>query len=96
MKYCIACRSKLPAKPVFKLENAPASAQNIPDAREVQDDKGMDLFLYQCGQCGLVQFDCQPVDYYRDVIRAGGLSVTMTNLRRSQYRHLIEDRKSVV
>ncbi len=90
MKYCIACRSKLPAKPVFKLENAPASAQNIPDAREVQDDKGMDLFLYQCGQCGLVQFDCQPVDYYRDVIRAGGLSVTMTNLRRSQYRHLID------
>ncbi len=90
MKYCIACRSKLPAKPVFKLENAPASAQDIPDAREVQDDKGMDLFLYQCGQCGLVQFDCQPVDYYRDVIRAGGLSVTMTNLRRSQYRHLID------
>lgn len=90
MSVCIACRSKLPAKPVFRLENAPASAQNIPDAGEVRDDKGVELLLYQCGQCGLVQFDCEPVDYYRDVIRAGGLSETMTNLRRSQYRHLID------
>ena len=31
-----------------------------------------------------------PVDYYRDVIRAGGFSTTMTELRRRQYKHLIE------
>jgi 2-polyprenyl-3-methyl-5-hydroxy-6-metoxy-1,4-benzoquinol methylase len=37
-----------------------------------------------------VQFDCDPVDYYRDVIRAGGFSTTMTGLRRSQYAHMIE------
>ena len=38
----------------------------------------------------LVQFDCEPVDYYRDVIRAGGFSKTMVELRRYQYRHLID------
>ena len=46
--------------------------------------------LYQCKGCGLVQFDCKPVDYYRDVIRSGGFSSTMVELRKSQYRHLIE------
>ena len=40
--------------------------------------------------CGLVQFDCDPVDYYRDVIRAGGFPKTMVELRRYQYKNLIE------
>lgn len=90
MNYCIACRTKLPEHPLFVLEDAPASAQNIPDAEEVKEDRGVTLGLYQCGECGLVQFDCAPVSYYRDVIRAGGFTTTMTGLRRSQYRHLIE------
>ena len=41
--------------------------------------------------CGLVQFDCEPVEYYRDVIRAGGFSKTMVELRRYQYRNLIKN-----
>ena len=90
MNYCIACRSKLPDRPLFVLEDAPASAQDIPDAEEVKQDQGVKLGLYQCAECGLVQFDCTPVSYYRDVIRAGGFTTTMTGLRRSQYRHLIE------
>jgi len=90
MSYCIACRRVLPKEALFVLENAPASAQNIPDATEVGEDKGITLNLHQCPECGLVQFDCTPVDYYRDVIRAGGFSTTMTELRRRQYKHLIE------
>lgn len=90
MSYCIACRTELPKEALFVLENAPASAQNIPDATEVGEDKGITLNLRQCPGCGLVQFDCSPVDYYRDVIRAGGYSTTMTELRRRQYKHLIE------
>lgn len=90
MNYCIACRKALPEEALFVLENAPASAQNIPDAAEVGEDKGITLNLRQCPECGLVQFDCTPVDYYRDVIRAGGFSTTMTELRRRQYKHLIE------
>ena len=31
MKHCILCRKQIPEKPIFKLENAPASAQDIPD-----------------------------------------------------------------
>jgi SAM-dependent methyltransferase len=87
---CIVCGKRLPQKALFILKDAPASAQNIPDAAEVAADSGITLGLYQCAECGLVQFDCDPVDYYRDVIRAGGFSTTMTGLRRSQYAHMIE------
>lgn len=90
MKHCIACRQELPEKPIFVLEHAPASAQDIPDAEEVTFDEGVNLELCQCPHCGLVQFDCVPVSYYRDVIRASGFGATLVELRRSQYRHMIE------
>lgn len=90
MKRCIACGATLWETPLLTLDNMPASAQNIPDAETVQEDRGLTLDLCQCSGCGLVQFDCEPVDYYRDVIRAGGFSTTMVELRRYQYKQLIE------
>lgn len=90
MKQCIACGKKLPDERLFELCDAPASAQDIPDANQIDSDRGVRLDLYQCESCGLVQFDCAPVSYFKDVIRAGGFSTTMTSLRRRQYRHLIE------
>ncbi|MCC8023962.1 MAG: class I SAM-dependent methyltransferase [Clostridium sp.] len=90
MKRCIACGAPLWETPLLTLDNMPASAQHMPDAAHVKEDKGLTLDLCQCMGCGLVQFDCQPVDYYRDVIRAGGYSKTMVELRRYQYKHLIE------
>lgn len=88
--HCLACKARLSEKPLLTLDGMPASAQDIPDASQVQEDRGISLRLYQCPECGLVQFDCQPVDYYRDVIRSGGFSTTMVELRRRQYRRLIE------
>ena len=90
MKHCRACSGELFGQPLLKLDNMPASAQDIPDAGGIKEDCGITLSLCQCSSCGLVQFDCEPVSYYREVIRAGGFSTTMTALRREQYRHLIE------
>ena len=90
MKRCIACGAPLWETPLLTLDNMPASAQHMPDAEHVGADKGLTLDLCQCSGCGLVQFDCEPVDYYRDVIRAGGYSTTMAELRRKQYKHLID------
>lgn len=90
MKRCIACGAPLWETPLLTLDNMPSSAQHMPDADNVAEDKGLTLDLCQCMGCGLVQFDCEPVDYYRDVIRAGGFSKTMVDLRRYQYKHLIE------
>lgn len=90
MKRCIACGAPLWETPLLTLDNMPSSAQHMPDETGVKEDKGLTLDLCQCMGCGLVQFDCEPVDYYRDVIRAGGYSKTMVELRRYQYKHLIE------
>ena len=90
MKRCIACGAPLWETPLLTLDNMPACAQHMPDANGLADDQGLTLDLCQCMGCGLVQFDCEPVDYYRDVIRAGGFSKTMVELRRYQYKHLID------
>ncbi|SFG36430.1 class I SAM-dependent methyltransferase [Oribacterium sp. WCC10] len=84
---CIACGHEL--KRLMTFENMPASAQNIPDAEELREDFPVTLELCQCPECGLVQFDCEPVDYYRDVIRAGGGTSTMTRLRHEEYARLL-------
>lgn len=89
-KICIVCGNPLTEEPLMVLEGMPASAQDIPSKEELKEEKGISLNLCQCSSCGLVQFDCQPVEYYKDVIRSGGYSTTMVNLRTRQYRHLIE------
>lgn len=89
-KKCIVCGRRLGNEPLISFDKMPASAQNIPTKEELESEKAIELNLYQCDGCGLVQFDCEPVDYYKDVIRSGGYSTTMVELRRSQYKHLIE------
>ena len=84
---CIACGHAL--SPLMTLDDMPASAQNIPAASELAEDHPMSLTLCQCPSCGLVQFDTEPVDYYRDVIRAGGGTRTMTRLRHEEYARLL-------
>lgn len=90
MSKCIVCETELTGEPFLSMRNMPTCAQNLPSADELDVDEGMALNLWQCPSCGLVQLDCPPVHYYRDVIRAGGGTTTMTALRQSQYRHFIE------
>ncbi len=90
MKNCIVCGAPLTGEPLLCCSNMPASAQDIPTLEQLPEDEGIDLNLCQCPGCGLVQFDCEPVNYYRDVIRAGGYSTTMVELRRSQYTHFLD------
>ena len=85
---CIACGHEI--KKLMTLENMPSGAQDIPDAEEVKDDRPVTLELCQCPECGLVQFDCEPVSYYKDVIRAGGGTRTMTRLRHEEYARLLQ------
>ena len=85
---CLICHGEL--TPCLRVENAPASAQNIPTPEQAAADQPITLELCQCASCGLVQLDVSPVDYYRDVIRAGGGSTTMKALRTEEYTRLLE------
>lgn len=87
---CILCGRKLNENNnLLKLNNLPSSAQDIPNLAELDNDCGIELTLYQCPDCGLVQFDCEPVEYYKKVIRAGGETRTMVDLRNQQYSDFI-------
>ena len=90
MSDCILCGQPLPEESFLSLSGMPSCAQNIPDKDSLHKDSGMDLNLFQCRSCGLVQLDCAPVPDYRDVIRAGGGTKTMTDLRKAQYAHFID------
>lgn len=86
-KGCIICGGSL--HHLINIDNMPASAQNIPCEDELGLDKPITLELCQCDQCGLVQLNTKPVDYYKDVIRAGGGTTTMQHLRQEEYRRLL-------
>ena len=95
-KKCIICGADL--HHLISIDNMPASAQDIPDKDELENDKAISLDMCQCKSCGLVQLDTEPVAYYKDVIRAGGGTRTMRNLRHEEYQRLLEmmEKKNIV
>lgn len=86
---CIVCGGE-DFSLLMTLDNMPANAQNMPDENGLKDDKPLKLDLCQCKKCGLVQFAVDPVYYYKDVIRAGGGTTTMRNLRHDEYKKLLQ------
>jgi len=88
-EHCIVCGAFLEGA-VFRAANMPASAMEMPDEAGLTEDRGLELELCVCPHCGLVQFNCEPVGYYRTVMRAVGLSEAMRELRRRDFRHMRE------
>lgn len=89
--HCIVCGAPLLEAPLFIQQNMPALSQNLPTKNELDKDKPIEYRVCQCSGCGLVQFDCAPVPYYKDSTRAGERCEVLVDLRRKQYRHLIEE-----
>lgn len=52
-------------------------------------DAGADLDIFQCSGCGLVQLASGPVPYYREVIRAAGISRVLSEAKRGQFSEFI-------
>ncbi|GHT02405.1 hypothetical protein AGMMS50276_32300 [Synergistales bacterium] len=59
-------------KPLLTLSNCPSRAQYLPSPDE--NDEPVTLNIEGCPKCGLVSLDNPPVGYYREVIRASGVS----------------------
>lgn len=55
----------------------------------MDEDRGIDLDVLQCPGCGLIQIGGEPVDYYRDVLRAVGVSEEMKRFRRTYFREFV-------
>ncbi|QER42860.1 methyltransferase domain-containing protein [Thermodesulfobacterium sp. TA1] len=89
-KTCRICKNRLFEKPIFELKNQPKSAQQLPDKKGLQKDRGLTLKVFQCSGCGVIQLNRKPVNYYREVIRAIGISKDMVNFRKDYFRRFIE------
>jgi SAM-dependent methyltransferase len=87
---CRVCGGALFAKPLLRYQDMPSAAQSLPDAESLDRDRGADLEVCQCSACGLVQLNCEPVSYYRDVIRAAAVSPEMKSFRIEQFRGFVE------
>ena len=91
MKICKCCHKTVDRQPLFRLKDMPRSAQGFPDRNHLKEDEGDELALYQCPYCGLVQLFCTPVSYYREVIRATGVSEEMKKFRKKQFQSFAEE-----
>ena len=86
---CRSCKSQLFEPPLLSYKDSPISAQdfhNDPD----QKDNNVNLDIYQCSKCNLVQHILDPVPYYKEVIRAVSVSKEMENFRIQQFKEWIE------
>jgi SAM-dependent methyltransferase len=69
----------------------PDSAQYLPQAANLKNDRGCRLEVFQCSGCGLVQLGNKPVGYYKEVIRAAGVSGAMMDFRKRQFSAFIKE-----
>ena len=95
VKECRCCGSVLPQNPLITLNDMPKSAQNFPVQETLEKDSGVDLNLFQCKFCGTIQLTGAPVPYYRDVIRAVGVSSEMKKFRLHQFQNWVDENSLV-
>ena len=78
---CRLCQNTIHSLPIHSFKDMPASAQGMLDESGLSTDHGLSFDLFCCEFCGMIQLDCEPVPYYREVIRATGFTSTMKRVR---------------
>lgn len=71
---CRLCGQRLELSPVLTLSPFPRAAQYYPEPAEFAEDRGIELRVYRCLSCDLLQLASSPVPYFKDVITAASLS----------------------
>ncbi len=90
---CRVCGHSFFTQPLLKYEKMPKAAQFFPDAGSIKTEKGVNLEVYQCSGCGLVQLNNEPVGYYKEVVRAAAFSPEMKEFRIKQFKDFVQEFK---
>ena len=90
MKKCRCCNKIINKEPILKYYNLPEKVQGFDKIGDTPTDKAIDLEIYECPFCGLMQVLHEPVDYYRDVIRAIAVSDDMREFRNGYFKEFVE------
>jgi SAM-dependent methyltransferase len=86
---CRVCGHVFFDKPLLQYANMPKAAQFFPDKESLKQEKGINLKIYQCSGCGLVQMGSKPVPYYKDVVRAVSISSEIKEFRAKQFKNFV-------
>jgi 2-polyprenyl-3-methyl-5-hydroxy-6-metoxy-1,4-benzoquinol methylase len=73
MNKCRLCSNELFITPILRLADMPRGAQFFSEG-EQNEEYGIELLVYQCSGCGLIQLNIEPVSYYKEVITATSFS----------------------
>jgi len=87
---CRVCGQALFEHPLIEFRNMPKAAQMFPGREALPYEKGTDLTVCQCRGCGLVQLSSEPVPYFREVIRAAGVSAVLQADKSAQFLAFVE------
>jgi SAM-dependent methyltransferase len=80
---CRVCNGNFYLPALLEYPDSPHSAQGFLNTAD-QPDPLVNLKIYQCSCCGIVQHTLPPVSYYREVIRAVAFSEEMGRYRYKQ------------
>jgi len=90
MKYCRLCKNDINVEPSLIMNPFPKAAQYYPQEDEFKDDKGIDIEIYQCPNCNLLQLCAEPVSYYKEVITAASFSKDAKISRLKEFSSFVE------
>lgn len=88
---CRICNSRNLSK-LITLNKVPKAAQYFVNSLDEESNDEIDLTIMQCINCGHVQTKNKPVEYYKDVITASGLSSSLANERINYLQKIIQDK----
>ncbi len=87
---CRLCNGELFPNPIIQLDGMPKAAQYFPTKAEFSEDAGIIFNVYQCLDCGLVQLDIEPVEYFKEVITAASFSDKTRVSRLNQMKEFVD------
>jgi 2-polyprenyl-3-methyl-5-hydroxy-6-metoxy-1,4-benzoquinol methylase len=71
---CRLCKTLIDSSSLFAMGPFPKAAQYYPEVSEFENDIGIQLEVFKCTSCDLLQLGCDPVPYYKEVITAASFS----------------------
>ena len=89
-KKCKICKEDFFYNNYINFKKVPSSAQNFPNKNNLKNDRGINLKIFQCSKCGVVQVINKPVSYYKQVIRSSEFSKEMIKFRTLQFKKIIK------
>jgi SAM-dependent methyltransferase len=87
MHRCKICNSNSCIE-LINYKNTPLQIQKFSNKNNIK--KGFKLKIYQCRGCEVVQLNCKPVSYYKEVMRSANVSKEMSTFRHLYFKKFID------